>query len=194
MRAWSIAAVAATLAALSCASQSSQVVPSPGSTPVPVLGSPFSDQRMGYGAGDPLILDRTDLRIGTTVQFRRLPTEGEIHDLGSEPGLMRVVLALPSWPAGFEPIEPLNRLPAEVDILVILPGYPPNRAAADVWNYLGTRPRVVVVAQGPPPDVGLIQDLNAMRGLERVIVDLDVPARTGFERLQRPLSFRRRIE
>ena len=54
--------------------------------------------------------------------------------------------------------------------------------------------RVREPAQGPPPDVGLVQDLNAMRGLERVIVDLDVPSRSGFERLQRPLSFRRIVE
>jgi hypothetical protein len=40
----------------------------------------------------------------------------------------------------------------------------------------------------------VIDDLNLMRGLERVIAEMDDPQRGGFERLQRPLSFRKVIE
>jgi hypothetical protein len=40
----------------------------------------------------------------------------------------------------------------------------------------------------------VVQDLNAMRGLERVVADVDPPSRAGFERLQRPLSFRRLVD
>jgi len=36
-----------------------------------------------------------------------------------------------------------------------------------------------------------VADLNGMRGLERVIAEIDDPSRAGFERLQRPLGFRR---
>jgi hypothetical protein len=39
-----------------------------------------------------------------------------------------------------------------------------------------------------------VQDLNGMRVLERVVADVDPPSRAGFERLQRPLSFRRIVE
>jgi hypothetical protein len=198
MRSWNVpAAIAAVLTVLllaGCASQGPSVAASPGSAPLPVLGSPFSDQQMGFGAGDPLIIDRTDLRIGTTVQFRRLPNASEIHDLHNETALVRVVFALPEWPVGFQPLEPLNQLPADIDVVVVLHGYPPSRQAAEVWNYLGTRLRLVVVADGPPPSPGVISDLNTMRGLERVIANLEVPARTGFEHLQRPLAFRRIVE
>jgi hypothetical protein len=198
MRSWIVPAAFATgLAAglvAGCATQGPAVGADGAAAPARVLGSPFSDRRLGVGTGDPLIIDRTDLRIGTTVQFRRLPTESEIHDLSNELGLVRVVIALPDWPRGYEPLEPLNRLPEEADVVVVLPGYPPSREAAEAWNYLGPRMRLVVVAVGPPPSPGVIADLNAMRHLERVIADLEVPARTGFERLQRPLSFRRIME
>jgi hypothetical protein len=40
----------------------------------------------------------------------------------------------------------------------------------------------------------VVSDLNSMRGLERVVAQMDDPSRTGFERLQRPLSFRKLVE
>ena len=151
------------------------------------LGSPFADHPAGIGT--PLILDRTDLRIGTTVSFSRMPSEGEMHDLQQVPALQHVVLALPAWPSEYAPLEVLNRLPEEADAIIVLRGYPPTRASAEAWNYVRTRLRIVLLVPGPPPNVGVIVDLNAMRGLERVIAEMDEPSRAGFERLQRPLSF-----
>jgi hypothetical protein len=36
-----------------------------------------------------------------------------------------------------------------------------------------------------------VANLNELRALERVIAEMDQPSRSGFERLQRPLSFRK---
>jgi hypothetical protein len=36
----------------------------------------------------------------------------------------------------------------------------------------------------------VVQDLNTLAALERVIAEIDPPDRRGFELLQRPLSFR----
>jgi len=141
----------------------------------------------------PLILDRTDLRIGTTVQYRRVPNTSEVHDLGLLLGVAHVVLALPSWPTDLAQIESLNQVPQETDVIVILTGYPPSRGSIELWNYLRARIRIVIVVTGPPTP-GLITDLNAMRSLERVVAQMDEPSRSGFERLQRPLSFRKLIE
>ena len=158
-------------------------------------GSPLSDQHMGvYGLGTPLLIDRTDLRIGTTVQFNHMPTAGELHDAAQTIGLNHIVLSLPAWPAEFGPLQVLDQTPPEADVVVVLPGYPPNRAAAQAWNYLNTRLRIVVVAAGPPPSTAVISDLNTLRGLERVIVQMDQPSRSGFELLQRPLSFRKVVD
>lgn len=157
--------------------------------------SPFSDRRMGVDAiGTPLILDRTDLRIGTTVQFSRLPTATEVHDATQLPGLARIVLSLPYWPVDLEPLQALDLVPPEAQVVVVLPGYPPNRAAAAAWNYVNASLRIVVVVPDAPPSLAVVGDLNAMRGLERVIAQMDVPSRSGFERLQRPLSFRKIVE
>ncbi len=139
----------------------------------------------------PLILDRTDLRIGMTVEFARLPGAEEISDLRQMPALAHVVLALPEWPAEYEGLMVLEQLPPETDVIVVLPGYPPSRAAAEAWNLLQAPLRIVLLVAGPPPSVGVVADLNGMRGLERVIVDADYPSRSGFERLQRPISFRK---
>ena len=49
----------------------------------------------------------------------------------------------------------------------------------------------MVVVPGPPPSIDAVTSLNQMRGLERVIAQMDQPSRVGFERLQRPLSFRK---
>ena len=144
--------------------------------------------------GTPLLIDRTDLRIGTTVQFTRIPTVSELHDLTLLLGLAHIVLALPAWPADYGPLETLNQIPEQADVVVVLPGYPPSRAAAAAWNYLNERLRIVIVAAGPPPTADVVSDLNAMRHLERVIAQMDEPSRSGFERLQRPLSFWKLVE
>lgn len=158
-------------------------------------GSPFSDRSMGVDAiGTPLILDRTDLRIGTTVQFNRLPTATEMHDATQLLGLARIVLSLPYWPEDLEKLRALDLTPPEVQVVVVLPGYPPNRAAAAAWSYVNASLRIVVVVPDPPPSLAVVGDLNTMRGLERVIAQMDVPSRSGFERLQRPLSFRKVVE
>src|SRR5262245_36430171 len=121
------------------------------------LGSPFSDGRMGvYGLGTPLIIDRTDLAIGTTVHFDRIPQASELHDATRTLGLAHVVIALPHWPDDPEPLQALNQTPEEADIIVVLPGFPPNRAAAQVWNYVNARLRIVAVVPGPPESSGII--------------------------------------
>ena len=153
-----------------------------------VLGSPFSDRRMGLTV--PLILDRTDLRLGTSVIFHRIPTETDLYDAGKTSGIAHVVLVLPAWPAEFAELQSLSRAPSESDVIVVLPGYPPSRAAAEAWNMVGAPLRLVVVVDTPPPSINVINDLNTVRGLERVIYDTNDPSRSGFERLQRPLSFR----
>jgi hypothetical protein len=159
------------------------------------LGSPFARAAgTAPGLGAPLLIDRTDLRIGTTVQFGRVPSRTELHDLSQLLGLAHVVLALPEWPAEYANLQELDALPPESDLVVVLPGYPPSRAAAEAWNQVGNpRLRVIVLVRTPPPNFGVVADLNGMRGLERVIAELDDPSRTGFERLQRPLSFRKVI-
>jgi hypothetical protein len=156
------------------------------------IGSPFSDRRMDvYGIGTPLVIDRTDLRIGTSVHFSRLPTASEVHDATQLPGLAHIVLSLPYWPVEVEPLQALDLAPPETQVIVILPGYPPNRAAAQAWNYVHASLRIVVVVPDAPPSSTVIADLNTMRGLERVIAQMEQPSRAGFERLQRPLSFRK---
>jgi len=73
---------------------------------------------------------------------------------------------------------------------VLLPGWPPSRAALDAWNLLGGGVRLIMIVDGPPADRSLIMELNRVRNLERVIAQMERPDRSGFERLQRPLSFR----
>ena len=48
------------------------------------------------------------------------------------------------------------------------------------------RLRIVVVVTEAPPNAAVVSDLNAMRGLERVIAQMDDPRRSGFERFQAP--------
>jgi hypothetical protein len=144
-------------------------------------------------SGAPLLLDRTDLRIGTTVHFSRIPDVSAVNDLRQVRALAHVVLALDAWPTDVNAVAPLEQVPEEADVVVVLPGYPPSRAAGELWNYLGARVRLVMLVEGPPPTLTVIDDMNNMRHLERVIADMDMPARTGFERLQRPLSFRKII-
>ena len=81
-------------------------------------------------------------------------------------------------------------MPEGADYIVVLRGFPPSREQADMWNYLRAPLRLVLVVDGPPADRSQILTLNSIRALERVIAEMDTPARSGFERLQRPLSFR----
>jgi hypothetical protein len=159
------------------------------------LGSPFAERGGFVGTlRTPLLLDRSDLQIGTTVQFDRIPTAGEINDLSRLPSVAHVVLCLADWPEDLEPLQPLAQFPPGTDIVVILPGWPPSRAAAQAWSYVSVPLRLIVVVPGPPPSSGVVTDLNGMRSLERVIAQMDEPSRLGFERLQRPLSFRKIVE
>ncbi len=142
----------------------------------------------------PVVLDRSDLRLGVSVQFSRLPSVVEINELRQTTGLAHVVLALPAWPADYDELMGLGQLPPEADAIVVLDGYPPSREAAEAWNLVQASLRIVLLVDGPPPSSTVIADLNAMRGLERVIARIDPPSRAGFERLQRPLSFRKIVE
>jgi len=140
--------------------------------------------------GHPLVLDRADFRLGTTVQFSRVPSANELYELQQITGLAHVVLTLDAWPATFAQIEALRSVPPEADLMVVLRGYPPTREASEAWNLVEVRQRLILLVEGPPPSPIAVADLNAMRGLERVVVQTDQPSRAGFERLQRPLSFR----
>ena len=162
--------------------------------PASPLGSPFASGPTAHGRTWPLILDRTDMSIGTTVVFSRVPTVGELHDLELVQGMQHLLIALPSWPRGAESIEALQQLAPETDAIIVLPGYPPTRESAEAWNLLGARVRIVCYVTEAPPSAAVVGDLNTMRGLERVICETDDPRRTGFERLQRPLSFRKVVE
>ena len=159
------------------------------------LGSPFAERHgLASSLATPLIIDRTDVRLGTTAQFDRIPNPAELNDLEHLPSLAHVVVSLAAWPADFEPLRALGGLPETADLIVVLPGYPPSRAAAEAWNYVNVHARLVVVVDGPPPSPTVINDLNTMLYLERVIVQMDEPSRSGFDRLQRPLSFRKLVE
>ena len=140
----------------------------------------------------PLLLDTSDFGFGTSVLFGRMPSVKDIGDLASLTAVQHIVVALPEWPAGYEALLPLGQsiLPEGADLIVVLHGYPPTHAAAEAWNYLRAPLRIVLVVDGPPGNRAGIDELNRIRGLERVIADMEYPSRTGFERLQRPLSFR----
>ena len=188
MRPWFIAVAIAVLAG--CAATGDYHSDEPASP----LGSPFAQSPTAHGRTWPLILDRTDMSIGTSVHFARVPTVGELHDLELVRGVQHLVLSLPAWPSGAEALESLHQMPLETDAIVILPGYPPSREAAEAWNILGSRIRIICYVTEPPPNIAVVGDLNTMRGLERVICEMDDPQRSGFERLQRPLSFRKIVE
>jgi len=153
----------------------------------------FADEGNAPAIGDPLIVDRGDMRLGTTVQYHRIPSPAELHDLTLLPSLTRVVLTLDEWPKDYARLQPLNQMPEGVDLIVVLPGWPYGRAAVDPWNYLSVPMRIVVVVGGPPPSIDAVTALNQMRGLDRVIAQMEEPSRTGFERLQCPLNFRKLI-
>lgn len=170
------------------------------STASPVFGSPDSSATATPAPPpvaaapallSPLILDQ-DYGLGTTVVLDRLPDAKRISDLAYVSNLRHVIVSLAAWPPSYAAIQPLGQvaLPEGADYIVVLRGFPPSREQADMWNYLRAPLRLVLVVDGPPSDRSQILTLNAMRSLERVIAEMDVPARTGFERLQRPLSFR----
>ena len=177
-----------------CASTSAPPPAASDAEPKSPLGSPFAERRTWSMFEAPLIVDRTDLRIGTTVHFRRIPNAKEMHDLLQLPGLSRIVLSFDAWPTDYSKIEGLNQAPDGVEVVAILPGWPPGRPASEAWNYLNIPMRIVVVVPGPPNSIDDATNLNQMRGLERVIAQMDDPSRSGFEHLQRPLSFRKIME
>src|SRR5262245_24700383 len=80
--------LAVTLRRAGCVASSPPAAPA-GSDPASPLGSPFAEHGT---VGMPLLLDRTDLRIGTTVEFSRMPTTAELYDLNQLPGLAHVVI------------------------------------------------------------------------------------------------------
>jgi len=162
-----------------------QPSPAEGPSPAPSAASAAPSY------GSPLLIDRTDLRLGTTVQYRRIPDLTELHDLEQVYALAHVVLALEEWPRTYAQIQPLEGLPQEADLTVIVRGYPPSSEAANAWNLLSVRVRLVMLVEGPPPSTAMVGDLNSMRALDRVIAEMNEPSRYGFERLQRPLSFRK---
>jgi len=139
----------------------------------------------------PLLIE-PDYGFGTHVVMRRLPNAADFEDLTFVTGLRQVLIALPQWPASYADLKPLQQaiLPDGVELVVLLPGWPPTREALGAWNLIGGNLRLILIVDGPPPDRALITELNHMRALERVIAQMEHPARTGFERLQRPLSFR----
>ncbi len=139
----------------------------------------------------PLLLE-PDFGFGTSVVMRRLPSAGDLEDMRFYTGLRQVLLALPEWPATYAQLRPLQQviLPDGAELVVLLPGWPPTREALGAWNLVGGNLRLIMVVGGPPADRALIGELNRLRPLERVIVQMEHPSRSGFERLQRPLSFR----
>jgi hypothetical protein len=156
--------------------------PAPAQAPAPAATA--------QGSPMPLILDRSDLSLGTTVQFARIPSANELYDLHNFSGLAHVVITLPDWPKSYPELDPLQQTPSDADLIVVIRGFPPTREATEAWNQLQVRARVVLLAQGPPPSTNVLLDLNSMRALERVIVETDDPSHRGYERLQRPISFR----
>jgi hypothetical protein len=137
----------------------------------------------------PLVLEPSDISLGTTIEFHRLPTLGDLHDVERVLGARHVLVMLPEWPAPGADLSAFRLLPEGCDAIVVLPDYPPDHAALDQWNFATGPIRIVLVVFGPPGSNAILDDLNRMRYLERVVARMDEPSRAGFERLQRPLSF-----
>jgi hypothetical protein len=197
MRRITLAVAALSLLALACASGGQGPGPTQ-SSPPPAAGVSTHTDLSAHPHVDPedalcapLLID-SDLGFGTNVVFRHLPDAADMNDLASVDGLHEVVVALDEWPADFSALSPLQQavLPADAQLVVLLPGWPPTRAALGAWNLLGQNVRLILIVPGPPADRALIDELNRVRSLERVIAQMPHPDRRGFERLQRPLSFR----
>jgi hypothetical protein len=139
----------------------------------------------------PLLIEQ-DFGFGTHVVMRRLPTEADLEDLRFISGIRQLLLALPAWPRTFAELQPLQQviMPEGTELVVLLPGWPPNHEALGAWNLVSVPLRMIIVVDGPPADRSMIDELNHTRSLERVIAQMEQPSRSGFERLQRPLSFR----
>ncbi len=139
----------------------------------------------------PLLLD-ADPGFGTHVVMRRLPNAADLEELRFVSGLRQVLVALPEWPATYAELRPMQQsiLPEGAELVILLPGWPPTREALGAWNLVSGALRIIIVVDGPPGDRALITELNRVRSLERVIAQMEHPSRSGFERLQRPLSFR----
>jgi len=198
LRRITLAASVLVLSAIACASGSQGPAPAAAGTPPSGSGPPPAAPAASTAQGSldealcaPLLIEQ-DLGFGTHVVMRRLPNAADISDLGAVNGLRQIVVALPEWPADFAALAPLQQVafPTDVELVVLLPGWPPSRAALDAWNLLGGNVRLIMVVGGPPADRALILELNRVRNLERVIAQMEHPDRSGFERLQRPLSFR----
>lgn len=166
--------------------------------PMPQAGPPAqyrpADEGVGAGASftgpaAPMILDRTDVALGTTVEFHHLPSVTELQDAAGLFALKHVVVMLPAWPQVNADLSRFSALPPEADAIVIVSGYAPDRSSIDAWNYARGHVRLVVVTDGPPLDPIQLDDLNKLRVLERVVARMPNPSRSGFEHLQRPLSF-----
>jgi hypothetical protein len=139
----------------------------------------------------PLLIEQ-DFGFGTHVVIRRLPTAADLVNMTYITGLRQVLLALPAWPQTYAELKPLQDviLPEGAEIVVLLPGWPPNHEAIGAWNLVSANLRLIMVVDGPPADRAMIDELNHTRALERVIAQMREPSRSGFERLQRPLSYR----
>jgi hypothetical protein len=198
LRRITLAASVLVLSAIACASGSQGPGPAAAGTAPSGSGPPPAAPAASTAQGSldealcaPLLIEQ-DLGFGTHVVMRRLPNAADISDLGAVNGLRQIVVALPEWPADFAALAPLQQVafPTDVELVVLLPGWPPSRAALDAWNLLGGNVRLIMVVGGPPADRALILELNRVHNLERVIAQMEHPDRSGFERLQRPLSFR----
>lgn len=194
MRPTMLAAAAIPLLLLACAPGGQ--APPPGQAQVPPshrapAPDPVTQSSLEEGLCAPLILE-PDPGFGTQVVMRRLPTPADLSDLRYVTGLRQLVVALPAWPASYDELQPLQQaiLPEGTELVVLLPGWPPTFQALDAWNMVGGSLRLIMLVDGPPTDRSMITELNRLRPLERVIAQMEYPERSGFERLQRPVSFR----
>jgi hypothetical protein len=193
MRSRLIALSMLTLLALACAPGgrpvAAEVPPANGAaaTPPPVPREANADDALCA----PLLLDN-DPGFGTHVVIRRVPNAKDLEDMSFMTGLRQIIVALPEWPATYDQLRPMQQaiLPQGVEVVVLLPGWPPTREALGAWNLVGGALRLILLVDGPPVDRALIAELNRVRSLDRVIAQMEYPSRSGFERLQRPLSFR----
>ena len=94
----------------------------------------------------PLLIDQ-DFGFGTHVVMRRLPTAADLEDLRFITGLRQLVLALPTWPATYAALRPLQQtiLPDGAEVVVLLPGWPPTREALGAWNLVGGNLRLIML-------------------------------------------------
>jgi hypothetical protein len=177
--------ILAALLGAGCASQS-QV------SSVTSTGESVSASTRSMTLGPPpamVMLDCQPSLLATTVRFQRIPTVSELNDLALDNTLERVVLDLPAWPQGVAELLPIDQAGRELPIVAVLPGYPPSAAQADAWNQLRARVRIMVLVQGTPVDRTVVQWLNTMRGLERVVVWTSDPRGARIDRLAAPVSF-----